>query len=320
MARPFTRDQTLQNRAFLTILRRTGNIRLAARQIGLAPATLHGRRHANEAFAQRWDAAIVAAHAHLAKAGGCRSPAVPAATDPASTAAAPGFRTRGGEVVVVRRRDGRCQVRRAQPGKLTREAELAFLAALSATANIRLSAAATGAAEAAFHRKRRRHPGFAREWQLALAMGYDRIEAALLESYTLDAHEHDAWRHNEPPPIPQMTANQALQLLYLHQKEARLIAEPAHIKRRHGESREARSARLAAIYEAGQQRRRDEWLIAEHARRARGEPWLMGPKELPPLPALDQVEGWSKADVTKAVYHQGIALFGGWRLDDMKSS
>jgi len=70
------------------------------------------------------------------------------------------------------------------------------------------------------------------------------------------------------------------------------------------------------MYRAQQQRDRDEFLIAEAARRERGEPWLFGPEMLPELPALDQVTGWSKADAGKALQDETRALFGGWRLRD----
>jgi hypothetical protein len=319
MAKPFTRTQALQNRAFLQQLSQGGNIRLAARAVGIAPGTLHGRRKACAAFAQRWDAALAIAHARLARRGGTQAPD-PSRQAEGGGAARPAarLRTEGGEPVVVRRRDGKLQLRRAQPGKLTKACEQTFLAALSATANVRLSAAAAGAAERAFYRRRATNAGFAREWRFALQMGYDRLEMALLESASPISHEDDAWRHNDPPPIPSMTANQALQLLYLHQKEARLIGEQQHIKRRRGESREAHNIRLGAIYEERQRRAREAFLIAEHARRARGEPWLFGPEELPPLPALDQVTGWSNADPAKVPTDEGRALFGGWRLRDLE--
>ena len=112
--------------------------------------------------------------------------------------------------------------------------------------------------------------------------------------------------------MPGMTSDQALQLLYLHQKEARLEAEPAHIRRRRGESSEAHSYRLAAMYRAQQARDREAFLVAEAARteaaaRSRHEP------PAPLLPALDQVTGWSKAS-GRAAHDEGRALFGGWRL------
>ena len=322
MPRPFTRAQALQNRAFLAALSRGGNIRLAARAVGVAPGTLHGRRKACAAFAQRWDAAIVIADARFAQRGGTQPPerALPDTHAPDAAQEAgrqEGLRTRGGEPVVVRRRDGKLQLRRAQPDKLTQRCEQAFLAALSATANVRLSAAAAGAAARAFYRRRANSAAFAREMRLALQMGYERIELALLESTLASSHADDAWRHNDPPPIPAMTATQALQLLYLHQKEARLLAEPAHIKRRRGESADARQFRLAAMYREGQRRDREAFDLAEAARRDRGEPPLFGPQEPPSLPALDQVTGWSKADPTKAPTDAGRALFGGWRLGDM---
>ena len=43
------------------------------------------------------------------------------------------------------------------------------------------------------------------------------------------------------------------------------------------------------------------------------------PDELPPpqLPPLDLVTGWSKAS-GKPAHHEGVALFGGWRIGDMR--
>ena len=113
-------------------------------------------------------------------------------------------------------------MRRAQAGKLTREAEQAFLAALSATCNVTLAAAAVGSCFGAFNRRRKKDPAFAREMRMALQRGYEALELALLESSLPVSHEHDEWRHNEPPAMPPMSVNQALQLMYLHQKAALL--------------------------------------------------------------------------------------------------
>ena len=62
--------------------------------------------------------------------------------------------------------------------------------------------------------------------RLALELGYEQVEAALLAGSIPGAHDHDEWRHNDPPPIPPMTANQALQLLHLHAKTVHLQEEP----------------------------------------------------------------------------------------------
>ena len=224
MARPFTRAQALQNQAFLNALRRTGNARLSARELGVHRATFTKRRASHPAFAAEWDAALAIAHARLqnpprngegddAHHGGRGSPQAQRSEEPQLT----------------RRANGRLQLRTPTRRRLDRAAEQAFLAALSATANIRLSAKAAGFSHSAFYQRRKHSPAFAREMRLALQMGYERLEMALIESYAVDSHADDAWRHNEPPPIPQMTANQALQLLYLHQKEVRLLSEPDHI-------------------------------------------------------------------------------------------
>ncbi len=307
MAKPFTRAQTLQNRAFLRALARTGNTHLAVEQTGLSRSTMHYRRKAHPAFAQAWDAAIAMAQARLHQAGGRVPPVAPAPQDADSL-----HRTAGGESVVSRGRSGKLQVRRAPRGMLTRHCEQAFLAALSATANVKLSAAAAGAPHIAFYRRRNADPAFAREMRMALQLGYERLEMALIESWSPQAHAHDEWRHNDPPPIPPMTANQALQLLYLHQKEARLLAEPAHIKRRRGESHEAHSFRLSAMYEERMQRAREAFDVAEAERRERGEPHVFGPK-VPRLMDLAQVHGWSRAEGEESP-EQDRALFGGRRL------
>lgn len=293
MPRPLTRRQHLENAAFLKALRRTGNIRLAARELGLMPSTLHGRRTSHPAFAQEWDAAIAAAHADFTARGGRAGP-VAAQRAPADPAPGDdrGHRTRGGETVVVRRADGKLQVRAAQPGKLTRQCEQAFLAALSATANVRLAAAAAGAAVAAFYRRRRTNPAFAREMRMALETGYERVEAAVIAAGLPDSARDDAWRHNTPPLMPPLRFDEALHLLHLHQKEVRLQSDPPHIKRRRGESREAHSYRLAALYEAAQQRLRDDYAVAEAARR---EGAARSPHEpsAPVLPDLAQVR-WKR--------------------------
>lgn len=262
MARPLTRDQHLENAAFLTALRRTGNVREAARDLGVHRATFIKRRDKHPCFALAWDAALAVAHAGLSEPG-----------DPAASAIAPR---------IVRSRSGNLQLRQVKPGRLDRVAEQAFLAALSATANIRLSAAAAGFSHSAFYARRRQNPGFAREMRLALAMGYERLEQALIESYLPRAHVDDAWRHNDPPAIPPMSADEALMLLRLHQQEVRLQAEPPHIKRRRGESGEAHSYRLAAMYEAEKARDREDFEIAEAARNEGAG----GTRFEPPAPVL----------------------------------
>ena len=227
--RPLTREQRLQNRAFLKALRRTGNIRLAAREVGLKYGTVQHRRRTHPAFEQQVAAALAFAQARLnAKAKGGRhgsesrdvdrdrsatrrpADAVSRRNDarsaPLTLRSAASHRTSGGEPHLVRLPDGTIQIKRAVPGRLTREAEQAFLLALSATCNVTLAAAAVGASPRAFYCRKKQCPAFAREMRMALQRGYDALELALMESTLPSTYEHDEWRHNEPPAIPPMSA------------------------------------------------------------------------------------------------------------------
>jgi hypothetical protein len=121
--------------------------------------------------------------------------------------------------------------------------------------------------------------------RMALQMGYDRIEEALPHSTLAAAYEDDAWRSNDPPAIPPMSASQALQLMYLHQKEARLTADPWAIKRGRGEPDRVYHARLVAIAEEKDRLRREEFEGAEAERHARGEP-AWGPAGDPYRPTV----------------------------------
>src|SRR3546814_4263639 len=72
------------------------------------------------------------------------------------------LRTKGGEPTVTRLASAGLQLRRAEPGRMTRAAEQTFLRALSDSANIRLAAAAAFA-HSSFYAKARADPVFAKE-------------------------------------------------------------------------------------------------------------------------------------------------------------
>ncbi len=78
--------------------------------------------------------------------------------------------------------------------------------------------------------------------------------------------------------------------------------------------------RLFLMWRAEQRHLDEERAVARAARfEGSGEWRLPGePAEPPPLPPLDQVTGWSKADPNKAPHHPGVPLFGGWRIGDME--
>ncbi|PAX07337.1 hypothetical protein [Sphingomonas lenta] len=293
------RTQALENQSFLRALRETGNAREAARAVGLSRTRFTKRRAADPAFAAEWDAALVLAQA------GLKGLRMAAAASPSALRPTP-VRVGG---------QGKVQLRRpAANAKLTRDHEQRFLLALSASANVRLASAAAGLSHATFYARKRRSRAFAREWRAALEQGYARVEMAAVAAADPDSYRDDAWSHNHPPELPPMTAAQALQLLYLHQKEVRLAHEPAAVKRRRGEPDEVYWERVHAIREARADAAREDFRRAEAMRQVHGEGspyhrWVV-------MPDLSQVGGWSKADPDKPAHDPGRALFGGWRIRD----
>ncbi|HEY6815984.1 MAG TPA: hypothetical protein VI168_10630 [Croceibacterium sp.] len=318
MARRFNRRQALENQAFLAALRRTGNARLAARELGVHRATYTKRRTAHPAFAAEWDAALALAHARLNNPPRARSGRGTAGAAGGGGVPAAG-RNMAPEPGLVRLANGRLQLRAPAPGvrRIDRAARQAFLAALGATANVRLAARAAGFAHSSFYRLRDHDPAFAREMRLALERGYERIELALLASFDPDSCRDDAWRHNDPPEIPSMTAAEALQLLHLHHKEARLWDERPDRRRRRGETTDRYSARLGRKWRAEKAWDREGYEVARAARDGGQAPAHLEPPA-PLLPALEQVTGWSKAKPGAAERRKAgrPALFGGWRIGD----
>lgn len=299
-----SRAYQLQNRAFLADLETTGNVRETCRRLAIHRATMTKRRARDPGFAARWDAALAIAHARLA---------APAATDAAAS----------NPVRPVRTASGRLQLRRQPKGRLTRAAEQSFLFALSATCNVRLSAAAAGFSHSAFYYRARTNAAFAREMQMALALGYERLEMALLAEYDPTSGEDDAWRSNEPPPIPMMTTDQAIGLLHLHYRTVELQLEAPYGKRRASETNEQWRARRSAAYFS--RRDRDEAaarvaLATYHAAAGPDSPLEHAP---PWLPMIEQVRGWQMlgtmptADTVAATAERmRAARAGGWALPE----
>ena len=321
MPRPFTCAQRDENLRFLEALGETGNSRLAARVVGRAHSTMHTRKLASAAFAQDWAAAVAAAHARFHLGGGKRGPEVTAPRKARGTGPGgdPSLRTRGGEAVVVRTKAGTLQLRLAQKGKLSAAAEQVFLSALSASANVRLSAAAAGASPRAFYRRQKNDPAFAREMRLALETGYERLECAMMETLEPESGRHDAWRSNDPPALPPMGVSEALQLLHLHHKTVRLGWEEPHRRRRRNEPWEVYMARRRAIDVREMRREAEDKALKPAAIWEETGGWRGAGDPPPPVPVppLHLVTGWSRA-TGRAPYHEGVALFGGWRLADME--
>lgn len=321
MARFFTPLQAYENELFLASLGRTGNVRLSARVAGVAYGTVQHRRRTHADFAQRWEAAAAAVSARLHLAGGRRGPETAARSvrDRRKRPSDP-LRTQGGEPLVVRTRGGKLQIRLAHPGKLTKAAEQAFLYALSATANVRLSAAAAGASARAFYRRRKQDPVFAREMRLALKMGWERLEMAAMAAALPESHSGDRWRHCAEARMPPLSWNQAFQLLCLHEKSVCQGWEQPHRKRRRGESDEVYVERLRAMWVAEKDVEAEQAAVRRAERFEASGGWRLEDEPPPPeLPPLERVTGWSKASGRPA-HNPDLALFGGWRIGELERS
>jgi hypothetical protein len=234
--RPFTPRQQRENARFLAALRQTGNVRLVCRQLNVHRATYTKRRAKCAAFATEWDMVLAAAHAAFQLAGGERVPEAVGNTRQgirSSRAKSRGarddsvqspfdfaqdergldsLRTRGGEPMVVRLPNGRLQLRRAPPGRMTEAARQRFLATVEETNNIRMAAAGAGGfAHTTLLARARRCPAFAGALAVQRRIGQDRVVWSLIDPARADP---DSWEIADLP-MPKTTVEQAMfQLIY----------------------------------------------------------------------------------------------------------
>ncbi len=104
----------------------------------------------------------------------------------------------------------RVQVRRRVAVEWTPERRATFLDHLSATCNVKASAAAAGMWPGPCYALRRRDPAFAEQWSAALQAGYEHLEAKLLARVLGD----DDYCPADPDTVvPEFDADAALKLL-----------------------------------------------------------------------------------------------------------
>ncbi len=126
----------------------------------------------------------------------------------------------GAELVVRGSNGRRCQIGRARAGQWSARTEERFLAALSATCNVKAACAEVGRHQTSAYAHRKRWTAFARRWDEAIETGYVRIEMALL------GNACNLFSNNELPPeevLRDMTVEQALHVLHMHKCEVRGI-------------------------------------------------------------------------------------------------
>lgn len=112
----------------------------------------------------------------------------------------------------------------------TPRVEQRFLATLAATCNVKAACAEVGFTQASAYGHRKRWPAFARRWDEAIADGYARIEAALVENCC------NLFSTPEVPPeapMPPMSVDQAIHLLHMHKHQVHGLGKaPGKSRRR----------------------------------------------------------------------------------------
>jgi hypothetical protein len=178
-------------RDLLGALRRTGNVRLAAREAGMDPGTAYDQRIKNDKFAARFDAARAKGKA-AAAAGKAR------------------LRKAASQELVLRRTRHGDQLVRASPGRWCAKAEAIFLAELRRTGCVRWAAAACGLSTNTLYYRRKTYPAFAALWAAAEAEAKERIPA-LLSAATIASLDPEVAGED----LPKVNVDQAIAIARL---------------------------------------------------------------------------------------------------------
>lgn len=126
------------------------------------------------------------------------------------------MRTKGGEPTIVRRADGRLQLRHAPPGRMTAEAARQILATVAETNNLRLAAAEAGFAHSSVLVRARHDPALARSLVLARRIGQDRV---MWDDMHPPGRPDPADRDFAILPMPPTTVEQAMLQLIFHKPD-----------------------------------------------------------------------------------------------------
>ena len=190
--------------AFLRALGVTGNVTLAAERACVSRSWVCKRRGEDPDFDSACREAVAGAAERLKEGGSSR-------------VTAKGWGTfEGAELVVRGSNRRRLQIARARAHQFSPKVERRFLAALAATCNVKAAMAQVGMSKGAAYSHRKRWPAFARKWDEAVWMAYDRLEEALaLRAENLFSDPE----HPPLAPIPPMTVDQAIHLLHMHKHQ-----------------------------------------------------------------------------------------------------
>lgn len=219
--------------AFLRALVETGNQTLAAERAKVSRSWVRMTRTAEPDFDAAVQASIAEARERLLRrpsqrgngetesdpsTGSGRMESAEDGPKPSRRALdAPGFQ-HGVELVTRGSNGRRVQIARARVKEWTPRLERRFLETLAATCNVKAACAAAGLTAASAYNRRQRSEAFQRAWDEALAIGYDKIEAALLEAATASL---DGLEFSPDAPIPPMSAWDAMHLLRFNRRALR---------------------------------------------------------------------------------------------------
>lgn len=250
-----------RRRAFLAALAQTGNQTLSAEQAKVSRSWVSLHRATDPAF----DAACREAIAAARQSFDTSTRSALSANEEGVRRPAGKWAYLGGEELVVRstggapaasaaraRERGRPQIARARLHGWSPRVEERFLGALTACCNVKAACAEVGLTTASAYGHRQRWPAFARRWDAALALGYDRIECALIEA---GCNLFSPGLPAALPPIRGMTFDQAVRLLHMHKHAVRGLGKRPGLPPREADIEEVRATilhRIAVMQRAGQ--------------------------------------------------------------------
>ena len=238
-----------RRRAFLAALAASGNQTLAAEKAKVSRSWVQKNRTRDSAFRAAMERAIAEARVRVGRADGREPPR--------------GWRFLAGEELVCKGTNGRrVQIARARLKQWTPRVEERFLAALSATCNVKAACAEVEMTAVGAYAHRKRWPAFARRWDEAVELGYMQIEAALIETgCNLLSGEMPA----EPSPLRGMTTDHAIHLLHMQKHATRGIGKRPGLRAREPDIEDIRAEILRKVEVF-------DWMKERAAASSRGRP------------------------------------------------
>lgn len=116
--------------------------------------------------------------------------------------------------------NGPLQIKKTKANGWTKARRAAFLTELAMSCNVRRAHSVAEMAQGSAYRLRRRDPLFARQWQEALELGYDRLEMALVRR-ALETVDELTIDDESREPVEKMSVAQAMALLRQHRASVR---------------------------------------------------------------------------------------------------